>query len=216
MESTNLGIHPYMRKCLWMYKFLEEFKNSIWAKIYKFKCIGVKRKSLTLWPLPMATQLNAKWDFKAVTSLAGNGGADEWILGFPSCVECCQRHTFLTHTIYCSKSGVSREEGGDGEQQMRYTKETAAKSLRTCSTLCDPIDGSPPGSPIPGKNTGVGCHFLFHAWKWKVKVKLLSHVWLLATSWTAAYQTPPSMGFSRQKYWNGVPLPSLTKNIKRK
>ena len=56
----------------------------------------------------------------------------------------------------------------------------------------------------PGKNTGVGCHFLL---QW-VKVKSLSCVWLLATPWTAAYQAPPSTGFSRQEYWSGVPLPS--------
>ena len=48
-----------------------------------------------------------------------------------------------------------------------------------------------------------------NAWKWKVKVKSLSRVWLLATPWTAAYQAPPSMGFSRQVYWSGLPLPSL-------
>ena len=88
---------------------------------------------------------------------------------------------------------------------------TAAKSLQSCPTLCDPIDGSPPGSPVPpwdspGNNTGVGCHFLLHCMK--VKVKSLSHVRLSATPWTAAYQTSPSMGFSRQEYWSGVPLPS--------
>ena len=60
----------------------------------------------------------------------------------------------------------------------------------------------------PGKNTGVGCHFLLNAWKWKVKVKSLSHAWLLETPLTAAYQAPPSMGFSRQEYWSGLPLPS--------
>ena len=59
----------------------------------------------------------------------------------------------------------------------------------------------------PGKNTGVGCHFLLQ-WKWKVKVKSLRRVRLLATPWTAAYQAPPSMGFSRQQYWSGVSLPS--------
>ena len=59
----------------------------------------------------------------------------------------------------------------------------------------------------PGKNTGMSCHFLLHAWKWKVKVKLLSRVRLLATPWTEAYQAPPSMGFSGQQYWSGVPLP---------
>ena len=49
-----------------------------------------------------------------------------------------------------------------------------------------------------------------NAWKWKEKVKSLSRVWLLATPWTTAYQAPPSMGFSRQEYWSGVPLPSPT------
>ena len=61
----------------------------------------------------------------------------------------------------------------------------------------------------PGKNTGVGCHYLLQCMKVKMKVKSLSHVRLLATPWTAAYQAPPSMGFSRQAYWSGVPLPSL-------
>ena len=84
-----------------------------------------------------------------------------------------------------------------------------AKSLQWCPTLCDPIDGSPPGSPVPGilqtrTLEWVAISFS-NAWKWKVKVKLLSHVWLLATPWTAAYQAPPSMGFSRQEYWSGVP-----------
>ena len=60
----------------------------------------------------------------------------------------------------------------------------------------------------PGKNTGVGCHSFSNAWKWKVKVKSLSHVRLLVTPWTAAHQAPPSMEFSRQEYWSGFPLPS--------
>ena len=89
----------------------------------------------------------------------------------------------------------------------------AAKSLQSCPTLCDPIDGSPPGSPVPGilqARTGEWVAIYFsNAWKWKVKVKSLSRVRLLVTPWTAAYQAPPSMGFSRQEYWSGVPLPSL-------
>ena len=88
----------------------------------------------------------------------------------------------------------------------------AAKSLHSCLTLCDPIDGSPPGSPVPGilqarTMEWVAISFS-NAWKWKVKVKSLSPVRLLATPWTAAYQAPPSMGFSRHEYWSGVPLPS--------
>ena len=88
----------------------------------------------------------------------------------------------------------------------------AAKLLQSCPTLCDPIDGSPRGSPVPGILQArilewVAISFS-SAWNWKVKVKSLSRVQLLATSWTAAYQAPPSMGFSRQEYWSGVPLPS--------
>ena len=88
----------------------------------------------------------------------------------------------------------------------------AAKSLQSCPTLCNPIDVSPPGSPTPGILQARTLEWVAisfsNAWKWKVKVKLLSRVWLLATPWTAACQDPPSMGFSRQEYWSGVPLPS--------
>ena len=88
----------------------------------------------------------------------------------------------------------------------------AAKSLQSCPTLCDPIDGSPTGSPVPGilqaRILEWVAIFFSNAWKWKVKVKSLSRVRLLATPWTAAHQAPQSMGFSRQEYWSGVPLPS--------
>ena len=87
-----------------------------------------------------------------------------------------------------------------------------AKSLQSCPTLCDSRDGSPLGSPVPGILQARTLEWLaisfFNAWKWKVKVKSLSRVHLLATPWTAAYQAPPSMGFSRQEYWSGLPLPS--------
>ena len=89
----------------------------------------------------------------------------------------------------------------------------AAKSLQSCPTLCDPRDGSPPGYPVPGILQARTLEWLVisfsNAWKWNVKVKLLSRVGLLVTPWTAAYQAPPFMGFSRQEYWSGVPLPSL-------
>ena len=87
-----------------------------------------------------------------------------------------------------------------------------AKSLQSCPTLCDPVDGSPPGSPVPGILQAITLEWVAisfsNAWKWKVKVRSLSPVWLLVTPWTAAYQAPPSMGFSRQEYWSGVTLPS--------
>ena len=94
----------------------------------------------------------------------------------------------------------------------RPTAAAAAKLLQSCPTLHNPRDGSPPGSPIPGILQARTLEWVTisfsNAWKWKVKLKSLSRVRLLATSWTAAYQAPPSMVFSRQEYWRGVPLPS--------
>ena len=88
----------------------------------------------------------------------------------------------------------------------------AAKSLRLWPTLWDPIDGSPPGFPIPGILQARTLEWVAisfsNAAKWKVKVKSLSRVRLFATPWTVAYQAPLSMGFSRQEYWIGLPLPS--------
>ena len=91
-------------------------------------------------------------------------------------------------------------------------KSNAAKSLQLCQTLCDPKDSSPPGLPVPGILQARTLEWVAisfsSAWKQKVKVKSLSRVQHLATPWTAAYEAPPSMGFSRQEYWSGVPLPS--------
>ena len=90
----------------------------------------------------------------------------------------------------------------------------AAKSLQSCPTPCDPIDGSSPGSAVPGILQARTLEWVAisfsNAWKWKVKVKLLRRVQLLATPWTAAHQAPPPMGFFRQKLWSGLPLPSPT------
>ena len=91
-------------------------------------------------------------------------------------------------------------------------KVAAAASLQSCPTLCDPIDGIPPGSPIPGTLQARTLEWVAisfsNASKRKVKVKSFSHVRPSATPWTAAFQAPPSMGLSRQEYWSGVPLPS--------
>ena len=105
--------------------------------------------------------------------------------------------------VHCTPSGRSAQ---------TETAE-AAKSLQLCPTLCNPIDGSPSGSPVPGILQARTLEWVAisfsKAWKWKMKVKLLSHVWLFMTPWSAAHQAPPSMGFSRQEYWSGVPLTFL-------
>ena len=104
----------------------------------------------------------------------------------------------------------------DPAGMLCYAMLCYAKSLQSCPTLCNPIDGSLPGSPVPGILQARTLEWVaisfWSAWKWKVKVKSLSRVRLLATPWTAAYQAPPSLGFSRQEYWSGVPLPSPTQH----
>ena len=99
-----------------------------------------------------------------------------------------------------------------GIQQLLIFGSAAAKSLQSCPTLCKPIDGSPPSSAVPGILQTRALEWVAiafsNAWKWKKKVKSLSRVRLLVTPWTTAYQAPPSMGFSRQEYWSGLPLPS--------
>ena len=96
--------------------------------------------------------------------------------------------------------------------ESMFAAAAAAKSRQSCLTLCDPIEGGPTGSSVPGILQARTLEWvaisLFNAWKWKVKVKSFSCARLLATPWTVAYQAPPSMGFSRQEYWSGVPLPS--------
>ena len=100
---------------------------------------------------------------------------------------------FILYPFFCASHG---------------TAAAAAKLLQSCPTLCDPIDGSPPGSPVLGIVQARTLEWVAisfsNAWKWKVKLKSLSRVWLLATPWTAAYQGPPSIGFSRQECWSGV------------
>ena len=90
-------------------------------------------------------------------------------------------------------------------------------SLFSRVQLCDPIDGSPSGSPVPGILQARTLEWVVisfsNAWKWKVKGKSLSHVRLLATPWTAAHQAPPSMGFARQEYWSRASLPSLSASL---
>ena len=125
------------------------------------------------------------------------------------------RKSVLTHTYVC-----------DWKRRVRtsHTPERVifwpvwpqlcllAKSLQSCPTLCDPIDGSPPGYPVRGILQARTLEWVAisfsNAWKWKVKVKSFSRVQLLATQWTIAHQAPPCMGFSRQEYWSGMPLPS--------
>ena len=99
-----------------------------------------------------------------------------------------------------------------------YILETTEKLLLLLLSLfslilCDPIDGSPPGPAVPGilqaRTLERVAMSFSNAWKWKVKVKSLNHVWLFETPWTAAHQAPLSLGFSRQENWSGLPLPSL-------
>ena len=98
------------------------------------------------------------------------------------------------------------------QEQLILMVISESEVAQSCPTPSDPMDCSLPGSPIPGILQARTLEWVAisfsNAWKWKVKVKSLSHVRLLATTWTAAYQAPPSMGFSRQEY---RPLKSIKK-----
>ena len=114
----------------------------------------------------------------------------------------------MTESLPCSPASITTLSMG----YAAAAAAAAAKSLQSCPTLCDPIDISPPGSAVLGilharTLEWVAISFSI-AWKWKVKVKSLSRERLVATPWTVAHQAPPSMGFSRQEYWSGLPLPS--------
>ena len=102
-----------------------------------------------------------------------------------------------------------------GKLVLIFAAAAAAKSFQLCPTLCDPIEGSPLGSSVPGILRARTLEWVAisfsKVWKWKVKMKSVSRAQLLATPWTAAYQAPPFMGFSRQEYWSGLPLPSPRK-----
>jgi len=118
--------------------------------------------------------------------------------------------SLLPEALFPRQNGSGR---GWRETKFKFMNAAAAaKSLQSCLTLCDPVDSSPPRSPIPGILQARSLEWVAisfsNAWKWKVKVKSFSRVWLFATPWTAAHQAPPSMGFSRQEYWSGVPSPS--------
>ena len=93
--------------------------------------------------------------------------------------------------------------------ELHTSTAAAAKLLQSCPTLCNPVDGSPPGSPVPGilqaRTLEGGSHFLLQCMKVKSRSEVTQS---LATPWTVAYQAPPSMGFARQEHWSGMPLPS--------
>ena len=136
------------------------------------------------------------------------------MLGRFSRVRLCATLWTAAHQAPLS-TGFSRQEYWTGLPfpSPKEANAATAKSLQSCPTLCNPIDGSPPGSAIPGilqvrTLKWVAISF-FNAWKWKVKVKSLSHVRLFTTPWTAAYQALLPMRFSRQEYWSGLPLSSL-------
>ena len=118
----------------------------------------------------------------------------------------------LESPLNCKEPQVVYLKGDQSWVFIGRTDAAAAKSIQSFPTLWDPIDDSPPGFPVPGilpARTLAWIAISFsNAWKWKLKEKLLSRVRPSATPWTAAFQAPPPMGFSRQEYWSGVPLPT--------
>ena len=135
--------------------------------------------------------------------------------GFPSTVSsCCGILSNLSpqyQSWFKTHSATTTASRGRPAPLNATLAAIAAKTLQLCPTL-QPHRGQPTRFPhpwdSPGKNTGVGCHFLLQCMKVKSESGVAQSCLTLATPWTAAYQAPLSMGFSRQKYWSGVPLPS--------
>ena len=124
-------------------------------------------------------------------------------------------YSFWGHSIVLGEEEKKELRGCYGDLINSSVKCLLLLSRISRVWLCNPINGSPTGSSVPGILQArilecVAISFS-NAWKWKVKVKSLGFVRLLATPWTAAYQAPPSMGFSWQEYWSGLPLPSPVK-----
>ena len=168
-------------------------------------CISLVRKKIFTAP-------THAWDFIGPKAHLGESGSD---IQLQPC------------SFSCNNASWSSNQSSTGPLDLRLCgsqlwridpsvgrtfRGAAAKSLQLCPTLCNPKDGSPPGPAVPGILQARTLEWVTisssNAWKWKVKVKSLSCVQLLATPWTAAYQAPPSMGFSRQEYYCGLPLPS--------
>ena len=144
-----------------------------------------------------------------LVTVLGVGAGCVYDLVVPTCMCACQSF----QTVSPLRSGMVHYPPLTAAASLwSVPNAAAAKSLQSCSTLCDPRDGSPLGSPVPGIFQARTLEWVAisfsNAWKWNVKVKSLSRVRLFVTPWTTAYQAPLSMGFSRQEYWSGVPLPS--------
>ena len=131
----------------------------------------------------------------------------------------CQKLTFTLKKVSCyykaERLGVKMMTSKN--QSSQGIAVVAVKSLQSCPDSVQPHRRQPTRLPIPGILQARTLEWVAisfsNAWKWKVKLKLLSRVRLLTTPWTAAYQAPPSMGFSRQEYWSGVPLLSPSQGI---
>ena len=165
---------------------------------------------------------------RRLDSLTSSFSPDRKPIFMPKQVMCSVRESSWTYGVVwaqlrsnnCRLAVLEKISGGcmtwSGVSKMHAA--AAAKSLQSCATLCDPIDGSPPGSPVPGTLQARTLEWVAisfsNAWKWKVQVKSFSRVWLLATPWIAAQQGPPSMGFSRQEHWSGLPFSSPLKCIR--
>ena len=123
---------------------------------------------------------------------------------WPSLILCNNNEPFFDQFVMCNEKRILY----DNRQKPAQWLLLLSHWLQSCPTLCDPIDGSPPGSLVPwilqARTLEWVAISFSYAWKWKVKGKSLSRVRLFTTPWTAAHQAPPSMGFSRQKYWSGV------------
>ena len=197
----------------------------MWEMDYKESWV---LKNWCFWTVVLEKTLESPLDCKEILYFQRSKGSKSWIFIGRTDVEAetpilwpPDGKSWLIWKDPDAGKDWRQEEKGTTEDEMvgkhHWLSEhaaAAAKSLQSCPTLCDPIEGSPLGSPVPGILQARTLEWVTisfsNAWKWKVEVKLLSRVQLLVTPWTAASQAPLSMGVSRQEYCSGLPLPYWT------
>ena len=181
----------------------------MWTKHWKLGnkwTDGIGLSQRTLKPKPAGKEYNKESANCRITGRVRNGGTEDFLKAANVVKNRIDRKSLkvLLLPTHPRINVICNNTDGPRDYYNRSKSAAAAKSRQSCPTLC----ASPPGSPVPGIRQARTLEWaaisFSNAWKWKVKVKSLSRVRLLATPWTAAHQAPPSMGFSRQEYWSGV------------
>ena len=186
--------------CRWKFKLVQPLRKTGWRFLKKIKIgilhnpassllgIFLRETKAPIWKDICTTMFNASLVTAKVWKQSKHPSIEEWI-------KMWYMHRMEYYSVIKNELLLLLIT----QMVIEGIAAAAAKSLQSCPTLCDPVPGI-----LQARTLDWVAISFSNASKWKVKVKLLSHVWLFVTPWTAAYQAPLSMGFSRQEYWRRV------------